>query len=141
MLEFTFVYGKNGYLLSRDLRNKVFGREVSDEKEESSHHIVGYDKTEQIAVGRFFVTDGMLCRIDFVGVRKDYRRQFVGDLVIKAIEDKAKTLGAKTAVLEAPESALSFFGFENYEIIERTSDDGIKMRKDLTKKHKCRGCI
>lgn len=140
MLEFTFVYGENGYLLSRDLRNKVFGREVSDEKEESSYHIVGYDKTEQIAVGRFFVTDEVLCRIDFVGVREDYRRRYVGDLVIKAIEDKAKTMGAKTAVLEAPESALAFFRFENYEAIEKTADNSTKMRKDLTKEHKCRGC-
>ena len=31
MLEFTFVYGESGYELSKDLRNAVFGEELSDE--------------------------------------------------------------------------------------------------------------
>ena len=99
-------------------------------------NIVGYDKTEQIAVGRFFAQSETVCRLDFIGVREDYRRQYVGDLVIKAIEDKAKMLGIKTAVLETPNSALPFFEFEGYE-----KEGALKMRKDLTKPHKCRGCV
>ena len=82
-----------------------------------------------------------VCRIDFVGVREDYRRQFVGDLVIKAIEDKAKNLGIKTAVLETPDTAVPFFEFEDYENMGKTEDGKTKMRKDLTKEHKCRGCM
>ena len=140
MLEFTFVYGENGYLLSQALRNGIFGGEPSDSMETEAYHIVGYDKIEQIAGGRFFIESETVCRIDFVGVREDYRRQYVGDLVIKAIEDKAKSLGIKTAVLETPCSALPFFEFEGYESIE-TAEGKIKMRKDLTKEHKCRGCV
>ncbi len=140
MLEFTFVYGENGYLLSKDLRNKILGGELFDNMEKEAYHIVGYDKTDQIAVGRFFVKAETVCRIDFVGIREDYRRQYVGDLVIKAIEDKAKSLGAKTAVLETPDAALPFFEFEGYERTE-TAEGKTKMRKDLTKEHKCRGCV
>ena len=141
MLEFSFVYGENGYLLSHDLRTVIFGGESPDNMENNSYHIVGYDKTEQIAVGRFSPVSETVCRIDFVGVREDYRRQFVGDLVIKAIEDKAKNLGIKTAVLETPDSALQFFEFEAYENMGKTENGKTKMQKDLTKEHKCRGCM
>ena len=140
MLEFSFVYGENGHMLSRDLRGVIFGGELSDDMENNAYHIVGYDKTEQIAVGRFFPVSETVCRIDFVGVREDYRRQYVGDLVIKAIEDKAKSLGIKTAVLETDESAVPFFEFEEYENMGITENGKTKMRKDLTKVYKCRGC-
>lgn len=140
MLEFTFICGENGYDVSRDLREGIFGVQASDDKEGVSYHIVGYDKTRQIAVGRFFEEAKTVCRIDFVGVSKEYRRRYVGDLVIKAIEDKAKSLGIKTAVLETPFAALPFFEFEGYENLGKT-EDKVKMKKDLTKEHKCRGCV
>ena len=141
MLEFSFVYGENGHMLSHDLRAVIFGGEISDDMEDKSYHIVGYDKTEQIAVGRFSPLSETVCRIDFVGVREDYRRQFVGDLVMKAIEDKAKNLGISTAVLETPCESVPFFEFEDYENMGKTEDGKTKMRKDLTKEHKCRGCM
>ena len=139
MLEFTFVYGENGYLLSEALRKKIFERDFSDGKEAEAYHIVGYDKTTQIAIGRFFAESEGVCRIDFVGVREDYRRQFVGDLVVKAIEDKAKTLGMKKSVLRTPQSALPFFEFEEYEAVGE-ADGKTDMQKDLTVVRKCRGC-
>lgn len=140
MLEFTFVYGENGYLLSQALRKDIFEGVFSDGTDADAYHIVGYDKTEQIAIGRLSVATDTVCRIDFVGVREDYRRQNVGDLVIKAIEDKAKSLGMKIALLETPLSALPFFEFEHYENMG-AKDGKIKMRKDLTKVYKCRGCV
>ena len=140
MLEFTFVYGENGYLISEALRKDIFGSGASDEKENTAYHIVGYDKTEQIAVGRFFAQSETVCQIDFVGVREDYRRQYVGDLVIKAIEDKARMLGIKKAVLKTPSSALAFFEYEGYSGAGE-ADGRTKMQKDLTAPHKCRGCV
>ena len=141
MLEFTFVYGENGHMLTKELTKEIFGRELSyDDDGAEAVYIVGYDKITQIAAGRFLMKSETVCRIDFVGVREDYRRQYVGDLVIKAIEDKAKSLGIKTAVLESPRTALPFFEFEGYENLGET-EDVIKMKKDLTKEHKCRGCV
>ena len=145
MLEFTFVFGENGYELSRDLRNDVFGAELYDEYEDKSYHLVGYDKTRQIASARLTMLAEGVCRVDFVAVSGDYRRQYVGDLAVKAIEDKAKSLGAKEAVLAAPLGAVPFFEFEHYEDTGKEKDDyGRKckiMRKDLTKVYKCRGCV
>lgn len=145
MLKFTFVYGENGYELSRDLRNDVFGAELCDEYEEQSYHLVGYDKTKQIAAARLTMLTETVCCIDFVAVRTDYRRRYVGDLAVKAIEDKAKSLGAKEAVLDAPLETVPFFEFEHYEDTGEEKDNcGRKcriMRKDLTKVYKCRGCM
>ena len=145
MLKFTFVYGENGYMLSRDLRNDVFGAELCDEYEGSSYHLVGYDKTRQIAVARLTMLTEEVCHIDFIAVSGDYRRQYVGDLAVKAIEDRAKSLGAKEAVLDAPLDAMPFFEFENYEDTgenrERYGKKCRIMRKDLTRVYKCRGCV
>ena len=145
MLEFTFVYGENGYALSKDLRDSVFGMEFSDEYEESSYHLVGYDKTRQIASARFTMISDAVCHIDFIAVDESYRRQYVGDLAIKAIEDKAKSLGAKEAIADSPDEVMPFFEYEYYENTgverEKYGKNCKIMRKDLTKQHKCRGCV
>lgn len=144
MLEFTFVHGELGYELSKDLRNSVFGAKLSDEMENNSYHLVGYDKTKQIAVARLTMLTETVCHIDFMAVKEDYRRQFVGDLAIKALEDKAKTLGAKEAIADAPYDVVPFFEFEHYEKDGKHEKFGKMcaiMRKDLTTVYKCRGCV
>ena len=145
MLEFTFVYGENGYELSKELRNTVFGEKLSDEYEGNSYHLVGYDKTEQIAAARFTMISDTVCHIDFIAVSEGYRRQYVGDLAVKAIEDKAKSLGAKEAITCVPQEVVPFFEYEHYDC---TGDEREKygkkcriMKKDLTKEYKCRGCV
>ena len=140
MLEFTFVYGEIGYELTRDMRKSVFGAELPDEKDASSYHLVGYDKTRQIAAARLTMLTDDICAVDHLAVAEDYRRQFVGDLAIKAIEDKAKRLGAKTAVAAVTPEAEPFFEFEYYEYDGEEQYGKRIMRKDLTKAHKCRGC-
>lgn len=140
MLEFNFVYGEIGYELTRDMRKSVFGTELPDERDASSYHLVGYDKTRQIASARLTMLTDDVCGVDYLAVTEEYRRQFVGDLAIKAIEDKAKRLGAKTAVAAVPPDAAPFFEFEYYEFDGEERYGKRIMRKDLTKAHKCRGC-
>ncbi len=143
MLEFTFVYGEMGYELSKELRNRVFGTELTDEAEDASYHLVGYDKTEQIAAARLTMLTETACHIDFIAVAEGYRRQYVGDLAIKALEDKAKSLGAKEAIADVPEDSVPFFVFEHYEKDGEREKFGKLcsiMRKDLTKVYKCGGC-
>ena len=145
MLEFTFVYGENGYALSKELRKAVFGEELSDEYEGESYHLVGYDKTKQIAAARLTMLTDTVCCVDFIAVSDDYRRQYVGDLAVKAIEDKAKSLGAKEAIACAPQEIVPFFEYENYDCTgeerEKYEKKCIIMKKDLTKEYKCRGCV
>lgn len=150
MLEFKFIYGENGYKIAEDMRQKVFRdelgmAEIRDEIEEFSYHFVGYEKTVQVGVARLTQLDARNFNIAFVAVNKDYRRQYVGDLIMRALADKAVALGGTAIYIEAPALEKEFFEFEGYE----TYGDGfikdniphIRMKKDLTKvQRNCRGC-
>lgn len=149
MLEFKFIPGEMGYELSKDLRKEIFSdelgmSEISDGFEKDSYHFVGYDKTLQISVARLYPIDEKNYKIAFVGIRDGYRRQYVGDLIMRALADKTVALGGTNIILEAPKELLGFFEFEDYKPYgDEFLVDGvphIMMKKDLTKIQKCRGC-
>ena len=148
MLKFQLIYGENGYKITKDLRKKLFGDELgweyTDELECDSWHIVGYEEIRQMGVGRMTEIDSETYHISFVALEKDYRRQMVGDLVMRALADKAERLGAKYVTADVPVSLKGFFEFENYEDagaeFVKNGEAHIPMRKDLTKKMPCRGC-
>lgn len=144
MLEFNFEYGDIGYELCKDLRNELFGKVLTDDKEGASFHFVGYDKLEQIAVARLTKISDECYEIAYVAMKPAYRRQYVGDLIMKALADKAERLGATKTVVDAPCDLIPFFEYENYKKIgtEFLKDDilCVKMVKDLTVKTGCGGC-
>lgn len=144
MLEFNYVYGSLGYELSHDLRDKIFGAVQTDDREDISYHLVGYEKTDQIGVARLTPVADEIFEISFVGLKEEYRRQFVGDLVMRALADKAISLGGKIAFVIAPLELTGFFEFEDYkrvgDVFQVDGADFVKMVKDLTLPQKCRGC-
>ncbi len=150
MLEFRYIFGENGYKIAADFRERVFLGELGmtdlkDDFDEKSYHFVGYDKIRQIAVARLTQLDDVTFSISYVAVLKDYRRQFVGDLIMRALADKAVSLGGAEIILDSPVSVRGFFEYEGYEAQgEEFSVDGIpfiKMKKDLTKvEAHCKGC-
>ncbi len=150
MLEFKYIFGENGYELAKDMRERIFGEELGmtklcDDKEADSYHFIGYDKTLQIGVSRLTQIDERNFSIAYVAIEKGYRRQFVGDLVMRALADKTVTLGGSSIMVESPVTEKGFFEYEGYEAVgEEYISDGrsyIKMVKDLTKVEKsCRGC-
>ena len=150
MLEFRYIFGENGYKIAADFRKKVFSdemgmTEITDAFDEKSYHFVGYDKTVQVAVARLTQFDEKNFSIAYVAIKEDYRRQFVGDLVMRALADKAVALGGTTITLEAPVQVRGFFEYEGYESFgDAYLVDGIpfvKMVKDLTKvESHCKGC-
>lgn len=149
MLEFKFIYGENGYKIAEAMRKQVFSGELdmaetTDAFDEKSYHFIGYDKTVQIGIARLAQLDEKNFAISFVAVKEDYRRQYVGDLIMRALADKAVALGGMYVTLVAPVSTRGFFEFEGYEPSgEEFSENGIdfiKMKKDLTKVQHCRGC-
>ncbi len=149
MLEFKFIYGETGYKIAEYLRKKVFSEElgmpdIMDEFEDKSYHFVGYDKAVQVGVARLTKIDEKNFTISFVAVKDDYRRQYVGDLIMRALQDKAVSLGGVYITIVSPDSVKGFFEFEGYEQTgEEFLEDGkkfIKMKKDLTKIEPCRGC-
>lgn len=149
MLKFQFIYGENGYKISKDLRKKIFADELlynefTDELEDKSYHFVGYEEIRQMGLARMTEIDEETYEVSFVGMEKEYRRQFVGDLIMRALADKAERLGAKWMVVKAPVSLKGFFEFENYKVcgeeFMKNNEPHIMMKKDLTEKQPCRGC-
>jgi len=149
MLKFQLIYGVNGYKIVKDLRNKIFKDElgydeVTDSLEDKSYHIVGYEEIHQMGLGRMTEIDSETFEVSFIGLEKEYRRQYVGDLVMRALADKAERLGAKWMIAKAPVALKDFLLFESYEVcgeeFMKNGEPHIMMKKDLTKKQPCRGC-
>ena len=149
MLKFQFIYGQNGYKISKDLRKKIFGEELgyaeyTDDLEDKSYHFVGYEEIRQMGLARMTEIDDETFKASFVGMDKEYRRQYVGDLVMRALADKAERIGAKWMIVDAPVSLKGFFEFENYKVcgdeFMKNNQPHIPMKKDLTEKQPCRGC-
>lgn len=150
MFEFKYIFGENGYKIAEDMRKKVFReelgmQEIRDEVEEFSYHFVGYEKTVQVGVSRLTQLDARNFNIAYVAVKKDYRRQYVGDLIMRALADKAVSLGGTAIYIETPVTEKKFFEYEGYEEygegFMREDIPHIRMKKDLTKvQRNCRGC-
>lgn len=149
MLEFKFIEGEIGYKVAEVSRNKVFleelgYQEICDESDMYSYHFIGYDKACQIGSCRLTKIDDEYYRVAYLCVIKEYRRQYVGDLIIRAVQDKVLSHGGKYIVLECPENVKGFFEFEDYEVFgdpyNVNGEKWLKMKKDITIIRPCRGC-
>lgn len=149
MLQFKLIAGRPGYLLAKGIREAVFMEEQGyafdyDEKDETAWHIVGWDGDTVIAAGRLFRVRDNVFAIGRLAVKQEYRGQYVGDTLMRALEDKAVQLGAAFIELYAQEHAVGFYRKQGYEpISELITHDGephMRMRRDLSKIRGCRGC-
>jgi ribosomal protein S18 acetylase RimI-like enzyme len=80
-----------------------------------STHLMAVDPGRCVlGVGRLhFATIGE-ARIRYMGVATEYRRQGIGTLVLRGLEEKALSLGAARIVLDARETALGFYRKHGY---------------------------
>lgn len=149
MLEFKFIFGETGKMVADISRGKIFRDElgydrINDELDENSYHFIGYDKDCQIGSCRLTDIDGEYFRVSYLGVIPAYRRQYVGDLIMRAICDKVAALGGRYIVLESPVDVKGFFEFEDFEtasdIYTADGKEFVKMKKDVTIIRPCRGC-
>ena len=149
MLEFKFIMGETGRKVAEVSRSKVFFdelgyKQLEDGLDGDAYHFIGYDKACQIGSCRLNKIDDEYYRVSYLCVIPDYRRQYVGDLIIRAICDKVRSLGGKYIVLESPCEVSGFFEFEDFEADgESFTADGVKlvkMKKDVTVIRPCRGC-
>ena len=100
MLEFKLIYGIDGYNAAKSLRDEVFIDEQGfkydyDEYDSRSWHIVGYEKDTLIGTARMFEHGDRVYKIGRVAVKKDYRGGYIGDLMMKTLQDKIVGLGEK----------------------------------------------
>ena len=109
-----------------DIRVEVFVGEQNVPREEEIdsydhlggecyHFLVTTDENQAIATGRIRIVDGM-GKLQRVAVRKEYRSHGVGRIIIQALEDKAKELGATKVKLDGQLQAQGFYEKLGYEV-------------------------
>lgn len=142
MLYFKQIQGLDGYNAAKELREEVFMKEQGfpfdyDDHDKEAWHIVGYDGDTVIGTARVFKISDKSYKIGRMAVKKEYRGQYVGDLIIKTLQDKIVTLGGIEAVVEAQVRAKGFYTYEGYmpegDEYDELGVPHILMKLDLTK--------
>lgn len=133
MITFKIKEGTKGFRLAESFRAEY--PKVGDADLHDAHaiHIVGYEAGRVICCGRMYEADNVRFIIDKVIVEQKNRMQYVGDTILRALEDKAVQLMHSFITVFPTESSREFFLHEGY-----SGDDS--MTKDLTKVRPCRGC-
>ncbi len=72
-------------------------------------HLVLELDGEPVAAGSLAYVSAGLGKLPHVCVRKRWRKQGIGDGLVKILAYKAETLGLKTLLLDTPETHLDFF--------------------------------
>ncbi|ADI27631.1 MULTISPECIES: GNAT family N-acetyltransferase [Geobacillus] len=83
--------------------------EEIDAFEDDSFHLVLYDGQTPVGAGRLRFIDEGVGKIERICVLPSYRGRGAGRMVMEAIEQLAKTKGAKTAKLNAQTHAEPFY--------------------------------
>ncbi len=148
MIKFKIVFGDDGYLQGKDFRYTILHNEMNfsdsyEEYDKNAFHIIGRENDEVMCYARLYKTGDYVFCIDKIAVKKEDRMQYVGDTLIRALEDKAVCEIAALIVTTVPESAWNFFEHEDYvQVGDEFLENGVKykkMKRDLTKVRGCRG--
>ena len=133
MIEFKLITGIEGYELTKDIRDTYLNSGKKDEFDPEAIHIAGFEKGKIICSGRMYSINATTNVIDNVIVDEDNRLQYIGDTILRALEDKAVQL-MKTYIEVTPtDSSRPFFSAEGYE-------GDVKMKKNLAVIRGCKGC-
>ena len=127
---------------ARAIREEVFVREQGfqnefDEDDETAVTLVLYLDGIAIATGRLIKVDPATYQIGRVAVRKPYRGKQVGSYLMEFLCEKARTLGARTAIVHAQLDKRGFYnrlGFYEYAGGLIDEDEGVPhiyLAKDL----------
>lgn len=139
--QITWTKGKTESSDAFYIRTKVFIIEQGfanefDDEDEISWHITIYHKEEPIAAGRTFQNQDGSWQVGRICVLGEYRSQNIGDLLMRSIEEKLCSLGAKEARLGAQLQAKGFYLKQGYSTIgEEYLDEHcphIRMIKNLS---------
>lgn len=132
MLRFQMIEGMDGYLAAKPLCDEVFCPEQPmDEWDQTAWQLVGYDEDKLIGCARMYKIREGVFQIDRVAVKREYRKAYVGDTLLKVLEDRAVGFCAYQTVVSADPENVGFFEKEGYV----PNGEGVLV-KDLTKPYK-----
>ena len=108
MYQIQFSRGLDALPLAKELRRKVFITEQGfqnefDDIDRTAWHVLISEGGFPCGTGRVFETPaGSGCyHLGRIAVERDYRKQHIGSLVLKKLEEKARELGARELQLSA----------------------------------------
>lgn len=97
------------------IREEVFRKEqglpidaISDGYDDHAIHVVAYDGKRPVGVGRLVVHDNQYS-IDKIAVRRDMRKHYYGDLIVRMLVRKGFDLGADSVHVCAQVQASLFY--------------------------------
>ena len=126
---------------ARALRQQVFCQELGLEEELAwdgtdpyAVHLVLLLNDTPVAAGRITYGGVGVAKLDRICVLKKYRRQGIGDGLVKILDYKASQMGMRYSQVEAEASLVNFYGRIGYtpwgDEVERWGKRLIPMRKE-----------
>ena len=121
------------------IRESVFGR-GADVLDAASWNVLVYQDSVPVATGRIWWQDGAF-RLGDLGVLEGFRRQRLGDLVLRLLLYKAQSHAAREVRLECPHDVTGFFSRLGLKE-ESSSGDAVEMMipGDLIDLDTCKNC-
>ncbi|MER2998048.1 GNAT family N-acetyltransferase [Pontibacter populi] len=112
------------------------GSERADDDETAIHAMLVNDTGEAVGVCRMHLQTPQEAQLRFMGIHENYQGKGLGKLLLDYLEEKARSMGATTMVLQAREKAVSFYERNGYHITAKThllfgSIQHYKMEKQL----------
>ena len=109
--------------------------EELDEEDAAATHVIALHHGSIVGTGRLLAQDPAVAIIGRMAVDKSWRRQGVGGLILRFLEDEARTQGMRQSVLHAQEYGKSFYAAHGYREHGNPFMEvdilHIEMRKDL----------
>lgn len=116
---------------AREIRERVFcdeqGYSIEDEFDQAdatAKHIVIYDGTNPVATGRVIKESDQIYKIGRIAVKKEYRGQKVGRLLVENLICLAKESGARTILVEAQTRVKEFYQSLGFAVCGTEYSDG-----------------
>lgn len=90
-------------------RNIPLKEEFDTEDNDDTVYVVVYDGEKPVATGRYKQIDSETIRPGRIAVLKEYRKQGLGELVVKALEDFGKEKGCTASIIHGELTAAEFY--------------------------------
>lgn len=90
-------------------RNIPLKEEFDTEDNDDTVYVVVYDGEKPVATGRYKQIDSETIRPGRIAVLKEYRKQGLGELVVRALEDFGKEQGCTVSIIHGELTAAEFY--------------------------------
>lgn len=113
--------------------HEPLGHPPGSEKDEydtvSEHRVVKTGAGVIVACGRVHLNNSDEAQIRHIAVVETYRRKGVGQIILDALEQVSRDLGAKRAVTNSRASSIAFFSARGFAIAENAPVDSGKLKR------------